>query len=88
MRAAGVAFDGPFPGRSNKEQKMTSMFRITALAASVFALAGCSSLGSTAATEREAASREREGGATGEGRGRGTRVLILVRRSRQALGGT
>ena len=31
---------------------MTSMFRITALAASAFALAGCSSLGSTAATDR------------------------------------
>jgi hypothetical protein len=66
MRAAGVAFEGPFPGLSNKEWKMTSMSRIAALAASAFALAGCATLGSTAATEREAASLARYEAAAGE----------------------
>jgi hypothetical protein len=44
---------------------MPSMFRITALAAAVLALPGCSSLGSTAATERETASLARYEAAAG-----------------------
>lgn len=45
---------------------MTSTFRISALAVASLALAGCSSLGSTAATEREAASLARYQAAAGE----------------------
>jgi hypothetical protein len=45
---------------------MISMLRIAALAAASLALAGCSSLGSTAATEREAASLARYEAAAGE----------------------
>ena len=45
---------------------MSWMFRFSVLAAASLAMAGCSSLGSTAATEREAASLARHEAAAGE----------------------
>lgn len=45
---------------------MISMFRLTALISVSLAVAGCSSLGSTAVTEREAASLARYEAAAGE----------------------